>query len=134
MKEKTPCASFRKAAGQGLGKPTKGASLRKRRPLLTYPWAWKAKTAEGYIAKEVPLGLSLIPKGYMAKGACNASPPVTGPKGYIDKAAKISCATDRPKRTFFKRKFRRKLKEKSRRRFPGGGGPGTRKTDQKVHR
>ena len=77
VKEKKPNTDFRKAAGQGLGKPTKGASLGKRRPLLTYPWAWKSKTTEGYIAKEVPLGPSLIPKGYMAKGACNASPPVT---------------------------------------------------------
>ena len=32
----------------------KGASLRKRRPLLTHPWAWKAKPTEGYIAKGAP--------------------------------------------------------------------------------
>ena len=40
-----------------------GASLRERSPLLTYPWAWKAKPAKGYIDKEMPLGPSLIPKG-----------------------------------------------------------------------
>ena len=55
-------------------------------------------------------------------------------KGYIDKAAKLSCARNRPKRTFLKRNFKGKLKEKTRHRFPGGGGPGAQKNDQKVHR
>ncbi len=32
----------------------KGASLSKRRPLLTYLWAWEAKPTKGYIAKEAP--------------------------------------------------------------------------------
>ena len=36
------------------------------------------------------------------------------PKGYSDKAAKISCARDRPKTAFSKRNLKRKLKEKSR--------------------
>ena len=32
----------------------RGASIRKRHSLLTYPLAWEAKPTEGYIAKEAP--------------------------------------------------------------------------------
>ena len=62
VKEKSPAQIFGRRRARDYGNRPKGASLRKCRPLLTYPWGWEAKLAEGYIAKEVPLGLSLVPK------------------------------------------------------------------------
>ena len=40
-----------------------GASLRERRPLLMYLWAWQGKPIGWCIAKGTLLGPSLIPKG-----------------------------------------------------------------------
>ena len=61
LKKKKNAANFREAAGRGLEERPKGASLRKRRSLLTYPLAWEAKPTEGYIAKDVPFGTLLNP-------------------------------------------------------------------------
>ena len=57
---------------------------------------------------------------------CRSGPSLTS-EGYSDKAAKISCARNRPKWTFLDRNFKGKLKEKSRHKFSEGGGPGLRK-------
>ena len=80
------------AARQGLGKPTrrciakdapflteagdsknhrKGASLRNRRPLLTYPWAWEVKATKGYVAKEAPPWAFLNPERVYRQGGQN---------------------------------------------------------------
>ena len=110
-------------------KRPKGTSLRNRRQNRPKGTSLKLQPTKGYIAEESP---SKTTKGTSLRKRCIGLS--LNAKGYSDKAAKISCARDRPKTLFFDTIFRRKLQGKSRHAFSEGGGRRIRKTDQKVHR